>query len=54
MASEEDEHSIITVANFLGKVEIGIKNCLPCCPALLRCRCIDFLIPEQFGGGDMG
>jgi len=23
-------------------------------PALLRCRRIDFLIPEQFGGGDMG
>jgi hypothetical protein len=22
-------------------------------PALLRCRCIDFKIPEQFGGGDM-
>src|SRR4029450_2635533 len=23
-------------------------------PALLRCRRIDFSIPEQFGGGDMG
>src|SRR5882672_1412529 len=26
----------------------------PPAPALLRCRRIDFEIPEQFGGGDMG
>src|SRR5262249_31333669 len=23
-------------------------------PTLLRCRCIDFALPEYFGGGDMG
>src|SRR5712691_1459364 len=26
---------------------------MPKAPALLRCRCIDFSISEQFGGGDM-
>jgi hypothetical protein len=33
----------------LGETDMALADA----PALLRCRCIDFAIPEYFGGRDM-
>src|SRR4029450_6132689 len=40
--------------DILSRILYGARTVLVYAPALLRCRRIDFSIPEQFGGGDMG